>query len=181
LPEDLTGWSVLDIGAWDGALSFESERRGAERVLATDSYCWGGDGWGTKAGFEFARTALGSKVEDLEIDPLELSPERIGTFDLVLFVGVLYHMRHPLLVLEHVASVTGRLLILDTHVARVKEKTPLAVFYPGAELNDDPTNWWGLNPAAVEAMLRTVGFARVEKVSGRKELKQGRLTVHAWR
>ena len=52
---------MLDIGAWDGALSFEAERRGASRVLATDSFCWSGEGWGTKDGFEFARKAIGSQ------------------------------------------------------------------------------------------------------------------------
>src|SRR5215208_963370 len=78
IPPDLTGLSVLDIGAWDGFFSFEAERRGATRVLATDSFCWGQGGWGTKAGFELARQALGSRVEDLNIDPLELSPDRIG-------------------------------------------------------------------------------------------------------
>ena len=58
LPEDLSGKSVLDVGAWDGFFSFEAERRGAERVLATDSFCWGGGGWGTKDGFDLARRAL---------------------------------------------------------------------------------------------------------------------------
>ena len=181
LPDDLSRWTVLDVGAWDGALSFEVERRGAARVLATDSYCWAGEGWGTKAGFEFARKALDSKVEDLDIDVLDLSPERVGAFDLVLFVGVLYHMRHPLLALERVASVTKRLLILDTHVAALNQREPVMVFYPGAELNGDPTCWWGPNPAAVEAMLRTVGFSRIEPSSDRRLLKQGRFVVHAWR
>ena len=71
---------------------------------------------GTKAGFELARKALDSKVEDLSIDVLDLSPERIGEFDLVLILGVLYHMRHPLLALERVASVTKDQLVLETHV-----------------------------------------------------------------
>src|SRR5512134_2720666 len=114
LPEDLAGLSVLDVGAWDAFFPFEAERRGVKRVLATDSFCWGQGGWGTKAGFELARRALRSKVEDSDIDPLELSPEKIGTFDLVLCLGVLYHMRHPLLALERVASVTRGRLILQT-------------------------------------------------------------------
>jgi len=199
LPSDLSGWSVLDVGAWDGALSFEAERRGATRVLATDSFCWGGEGWGTKQGFEFARRARGSRVEDLEIDVLDLSPELVGTFDLVLFVGVLYHMRHPLLALEHVASVTGRLLVLDTHVSLLNEEEPLLRFYPGSELADDATNWFGPNPAAVDAMLRTVGFSRLEprvvtptgqdgaparpwrRRTAVRDPHQGRYTVHAWR
>jgi tRNA (mo5U34)-methyltransferase len=180
LPKDLSGLSVLDIGAWDGALSFECERRGAARVLATDSFCWSGEGWGTKDGFEFARKALDSRVEDLDIDVLELSPERIGTFDLVLFIGVLYHMRHPLLALERVASVTGKMLILDTHITTIQMKEPMMVFYPDKELNNDPTNWWGANPAAVEAMLRDVGFTRIERKNPGLE-REGRLIVHAWR
>src|SRR3954462_4571504 len=60
LPASLEGLTVLDIGAWDGFFSFEAERRGASRVLATDYYSWHGSGWGTKAGFELARRALGS-------------------------------------------------------------------------------------------------------------------------
>ncbi len=107
LPSDLSGRSVLDIGAWDGVFTFEAERRGASRVLATDSYCWSGAGWGTKEGFLTASRILGSRADDLEIDVMDLSPDRVGTFDLVLFVGVLYHLRHPLLALERVASVTG--------------------------------------------------------------------------
>ncbi|MGH9146136.1 MAG: class I SAM-dependent methyltransferase [Vicinamibacterales bacterium] len=165
LPEDLAGLSVLDIGAWDGFFSFEAERRGARRVLATDSFCWGQGGWGTKAGFELARRALRSKVEDSDIDPLELSPEKIGTFDLVLCLGVLYHMRHPLLALERVASVTRGRLILQTQVDLAGLTRPAIAFYQGSELHNDPTNWCGPNPAAVVAMLRTVGFGDVEVVS----------------
>src|SRR5215204_5260480 len=74
LPESFTGLSVLDIGAWDGFFSFEAERRGATRVVASDHYAWHGTGWGTgqgKAGFDLARTALGSKVEDVDIDVLD--------------------------------------------------------------------------------------------------------------
>ena len=165
MPEDLRGMSVLDIGAWDGFFSFEAERRGASRVLATDSFCWGGEGWGTKAGFELAGKALNSKVEDMEIDVLDISPEKVGIFDLVLFLGVFYHMRYPLLALERVFSVTGKQLILQTHVDMLECKRPVMAFYAGAELRKDPTNWWGPNPTAVEAMLKTVGFQKVKIVS----------------
>lgn len=162
LPEDLSGMTVLDIGSWDGFFAFEAERRGASRVLATDSFCWSGDGWGTKDGFNLARKVLNSKVEDLEIDVMELSPEKVGEFDLVLCLGVLYHMRNPLLALERISSVTKRQLILDTHVDCLMTKRPVIAFYPGKELNNDPTNWCGPNRAAVESMLKTVGFNRVE-------------------
>jgi tRNA (mo5U34)-methyltransferase len=172
MPKDLSGMSVLDIGAWDGFFSFEAERRGAKRVLAVDSFCWSGEGWGTKAGFNLARKALGSKVEDLEMEVLDISPEKIGTFDLVLFSGVLYHMPHPLLSLERVFSVTGNHLILETEVDMEWSRRPAMVFYPADELSDDATNWWGPNAIAVEAMLKTVGFQRVELVSrGSRALK----------
>ena len=84
------------------------------------------DGWGSKAGFELAHDALGSSVESRTIDVLDLSPETVGVFDLVLFLGVLYHMRDPLLALEQVASVTGKQLILDTHVDLIGPRRPAA-------------------------------------------------------
>lgn len=168
LPENLSGCSVLDIGAWDGFFSFEAERRQASRVVATDHYAWHGVGWGTgegKAAFQLAREALGSRVEDVDLDVMELSPERVGSFDIVLFLGVLYHLPNPLLALERVASVTEDRLILETVVDMVGVTRPAAAFYPDRELNGDPTNWWGPNHAAVEGMLRSVGFARVEVIT----------------
>jgi hypothetical protein len=96
LPPRLDDCSVLDIGDWDGFFSFEAGRPGASRVLATDSYAWEGVNVGSKHGFELAREALGSNVEDLHVDPTALSPEAVGeTFDVVLFLGVLYHLRDP--------------------------------------------------------------------------------------
>jgi tRNA (mo5U34)-methyltransferase len=161
LPADLSGKTVLDIGAWDGFFSFEAERRGAARVVAADSFAWSGANWSTKEGFELAREALGSSVEDVDIDVMDLSPGAVGTFDVVLLLGVLYHLRHPLLALERVASVTGRQLILETHVDLLWTRRPAAAFYAGQELGWDPTNWWGPNPEAVVAMLRDVGFRQV--------------------
>ncbi len=143
LPDSLSGKSVLDIGAWDGFFSFEAERRGASRVVASDYYAWHGLGWGTgqgKTAFELARTVLGSRVEDIDIDVLDLAPERVGTFDVVLFLGVLYHLPNPLLALERVASVTNGMLILETVVDMVGIDRPAAAFYPDRELNGDPTN-----------------------------------------
>jgi tRNA (mo5U34)-methyltransferase len=165
LPPSLDGKSVLDVGAWDGFFSFEAERRGAARVLATDSYSWHGPGWGTKAGFELARAALGSTVEDADVDVFELSPERVGQFDVVLFLGVLYHVRHPLLALEKIAAVTREQLVLETVVDMVGFSRPAMAFYGGTELNRDPTNWWAPNVPAAAAMLHAVGFSRVEVVS----------------
>lgn len=165
LPQSLNGLSVLDIGAWDGFFSFECERRGASRVVAADYYSWHGSGWGTKEGFRLAREVLGSKVEDIDIDVMDLSPERVGSFDLVLFLGVLYHLRHPFLALERVASVVGDRLILETVVDMTGFTRPAMAFYPDRELNKDPTNWWGPNVPAVRGMLRSLGFEEAEPVT----------------
>ena len=184
LPEHLDGRTVLDIGAWDGAFSFEAERRGAARVVAVDSFCWNGPGWGSKDGFDCARRVLQSRVEDREVEVLDLSPETVGVFDLVLFLGVLYHMPHPLLALERVAGVCQGQLILWTHVDMLDCDRPAAAFYPGGELNDDPTNWWGPNPPLVIGMLETAGFSRVEMTYlWRSEISpsQGNAIFHAWR
>lgn len=158
LPASLAGRTVLDVGAWDGYFAFEMERRGASRVLATDSFSWGGQGWGTKEGFELARQALGSRVEDLEIDPTALTAEAIGRFDVVLFLGVLYHLPDPLQVLERVFDVTGDLLVLETEVDMLFTRRPAVAFYEGTDLNTDPTNWWGPNVPAVLGLLRAAGF-----------------------
>jgi tRNA (mo5U34)-methyltransferase len=165
IPSDLRGRTVLDVGAWDGFYSFECERRGAARVVAADSFAWNGENWSSKAGFELARRALRSQVEDVELDVMDMSPARIGTFDLVLFLGVLYHLREPLTGLARVASVAASELIVETHVDALWTRRPAMCFYPGTTLGHDPTNWWGPNPAAVCAMLREVGFSEVTVVS----------------
>ena len=190
MPEDLSGMTVLDIGAWDGYYSFEAERRGAKRVLATDHFCWDGEGWGTKTGFNLARRALNSNVDDMEIDVPDISPKKIGQFDLVLFMGVIYHLLHPMLGLERVYSVTKKQLILETHAAMLDWKQPVMEFYPGAEVNNDYTKWWGPNPPAIEAMLKTVGFKKTKINSIYPVSYDGtpfnkspyaRLVVHAWK
>ena len=164
---DLRGKTVLDIGAWDGFFSFEAERRGASRVLATDSYVWQSKSWATKRGFDLAKRALNSRVEEMLIDPMDFSPERVGTWDVVFFFGVLYHLRHPLLALERVASVTRGLLIVDTQLDMMFARRPAAAFYEGTDLANDPTNWWAPNDAGVRAMLRAVGFNNVRRVYNR--------------
>ncbi len=155
---DLRGKTVLDVGAFDGYFSFAAERLGAARVVAADTYVWQRPGG--KDGFEYARKALSSKVEDVEVEVLDISPETVGQFDVVLFLGVLYHMRHPLLSLEKMASVTKELLVVETLVDMTFLRSPAAAFYPW-QMFGDGTNWWGPNRAAVLGMLRSVGFDHV--------------------
>jgi tRNA (mo5U34)-methyltransferase len=164
----LEGKTVLDIGAWNGYFSFAAERLGASRVVALDSFAWGGPAgasWGSQESFNLAREVLGSKVEDVYCEVLDISPERIGRFDVVLFLGVLYHMRDPFLSLEKAASVCDELLVVESLADMLYTRRPAAAFYPGASMNNDVTNWWGPNPAAVVEMLKDLGFKRIEVVN----------------
>jgi tRNA (mo5U34)-methyltransferase len=166
LPSSFEGKRVLDVGAWDGFFSFEAERRGAADVLAIDSFAWNAPGWSGRQGFDLAHRALRSRVRSLEIDVLEISPAALGgTFDVVFLLGVLYHMKHPLLALERVASVTEELLVLETEVDNLLVPWPSLAFYPTAELNRDPTNWFSPNARAVAGMLHAVGFDRVAPIA----------------
>lgn len=178
VPRDLRGLSVLDVGCWDGAWSFEAKRRGAERVLATDKFMWTQPGWGKQA-FSLARDALNLDVEDQMIDVLELSNDLVGQFDVVLFFGVLYHMRHPVLALERLRDVTrpGGLAIVETHCDLLDITEPALAFYPGGALLGDETNWFGPNPAALTGMLNASGFNDVTLTSLHPEWN--RMTVHA--
>ncbi len=177
LPERLDGLSVLDIGAYDGFFSFECERRGAARVVAADYYCWTYGGMATKEGFDIAKAALGSRVEEKRIPVDELSP-LTGMFDLVLFLGVLYHAPDMIRYLRAVRSVCRHQMILETEVDALDYLRPAAVFYPGASLNNDASNFWGPNPACVEAMLDEVGFRKIERVCVFNMVRRGDRPFH---
>ncbi|MCB1536668.1 MAG: DUF1698 domain-containing protein [Rhodoblastus sp.] len=159
----VAGKSVLDIGAWDGFYSFEAERRGAARVLSTDHFCWSGPGWGSKAGFDYAHASLLSRVESLDIDLPDLHPARIGKFDVVLFLGVLYHLPDPYAGLETAAALTDDLLVVETVTAANFVPAPVTRFYPGG-LDGDYTNFWAPNARCLKDMLRDLGFRQVDIV-----------------
>ena len=158
----VTGQSVIDVGCWDGYNSFEAKRRGAARVLATDHFAWSDACWGSRESFELARAHLAPDVEVMDIDVDEIAPETVGTFDVVLFLGVLYHLRHPFAALERMASVCGKTIVVESHLDALDVDRPAMIFYPTNELANDPTNWWGPNASCVTAMLKDVGFATVE-------------------
>ena len=156
--DDIRGKSFLDVGCWDGFNSFEAERRGAARVLATDHFAWRKPCWGNRAAFDLAHETLGSKVEVRDIDLPELSAETVGMFDVVLFAGVFYHLRNPFLALEGVAALARQALIVETAIDALDVPRPAMIFYPGYELNGDKTNWWGPNPACMIALMRDLGL-----------------------
>lgn len=175
IPDDLTGKTVLDIGCNAGFYSIEMKRRGAARVLGVDSdprYL---------AQARFSAEVAGADIEFAELSVYDVAS--LGeTFDLVLFMGVLYHLRHPLYALdllrEHVVRDTlvfQSLLRGPDVVAEVAPDYPFearehfeAPGYPRMLFVEhryagDPTNWWIPNRAGVEAMLRSAGFTIVAR------------------
>ena len=169
IPEDLTGKTVLDVGAYDGFFTFECERRGAT-VVAID--------FPQSAGYPVAADLVGSPAKFVELSVYDVSPETVGEFDIVLFLGVLYHLRHPLLALERLRTVCRELLIVESQICEPPLPSeaygPVAQFFPGAELNNDPSNWWVPNMAALKGMLQSSGFEQVLAVQ-----QEYRACVHA--
>ncbi|HWF08754.1 MAG TPA: methyltransferase domain-containing protein [Bryobacteraceae bacterium] len=160
IPEDLRGARVLDIGAWDGWYTFEMERRGAD-VVAVD--CW------DNPRFHQIHAAMNSRAEYRQMDVYELTPATVGRFDIVLFMGVLYHLKHPLLALERVCAITRDLAVVDSFILREEhrpgenvENHPVMEFYENEEFGGQTDNWCGPSLPCLMAMCRTAGFARVE-------------------
>jgi tRNA (mo5U34)-methyltransferase len=171
LPKDCSSMRALDIGCRDGFFAFELERRGAS-VVAIDYLL------PTASGFSVAHDLLGSNVEYLVENVYDLSPDRHGDFDLVLFLGVLYHLRDPILALDRVRAVTkpGGLLFLETHLldnyVRLDDGTttsldalspqllrlPLWRFYAGDTLNKDATDKWAPSMAGLQQALEETRF-----------------------
>ena len=174
IPADLRGKTVLDIGCNAGFYSIEMKRRGAARVVGIDSderY--------------LAQARLAAEVLGVELELRQLSVydvARLGErFDLVLFMGVLYHLRHPLLALDLLHEhVVADLLVFQSMQRGSAEVAALADDYRFSEqrifdlpgyprlhfvehsYSHDPTNWWIPNRACAEAMLRSAGFAIVQ-------------------
>jgi tRNA (mo5U34)-methyltransferase len=177
MPADLTDKRVLDIGAIDGFFSFEAERRGGA-VLATDHYGWTGPGILDKRGFDLAKQALHSRVEERTLRVEDLSSAGLGQFDVVLFLGVLYHATDPLGYLSIVRSLTRGFAIIETVVDMLEVARPALAYYPGSTFHGDPTNFFAPNEAAVEGMCKDVGFSRVETVQAERYV--GRMAFHAY-
>jgi tRNA (mo5U34)-methyltransferase len=122
-----------------------------------------------KHGFDMAHRLLGSAVESVHADFMACDLESIGTFDVVFFLGALYHLREPFTALERLRQVTKELAVIETAaiaLAGTEDGRPLLEFLPEGELNGDPTNWFVPNHAALHAMLRRAGFTGTETVAG---------------
>ena len=172
LPEDLSGLSVLDLGARDGFFSFECEKRGASRVVALDYVP------GDQTGFQLCKEILDSDVEFVNDSVYSIDKSVLGSFDVVLFLGLVYHLRHPVLAIDRIYDVLnlGGRMFLETHVidgglvdvtgkwvsmAEMNENLTnmqIAQFYAGGELNNDVSNFWAPNMTALTKIVSNSGF-----------------------
>lgn len=175
IPADLRGKTVLDIGCNAGFFSMQMKRRGADRVLGID--------------FDedyLAQARFAAATENLDIEFRRLSVYDVATlrekFDIVIFIGVLYHLRHPLLALDLIHEHVARdLLIFQSMQRGATQVADVAADYDFAETrhfddpgypklhfiehhySGDPTNWWAPNRACTEAMLRSAGFVILDR------------------
>jgi tRNA (mo5U34)-methyltransferase len=171
IPENLRGASVLDIGCNGGFYAIEMKRRGAGRVVAIDS----DEDYLNQA--RFAAEVTGHEIEFRNLSVYDIGA--LGEkFDVVLFMGVLYHLRHPLLALDLIHEHVAR----DILVFQSMQRGSADIFEPAVDYDfaetahfnrsdypklhfieqryaGDPTNWWAPNRACAEAMLRSAGFA----------------------
>lgn len=173
IPEDLTGQSVLDIGCNAGFYSIELKKRGAARVLGIDS-----------DPSYLAQARFAAEVNEVDIDLQEMSVYDVAKlgekFDVVLFMGVMYHLRYPLLALDTLAEHVVRKSFIFQSLTRgsqevngFEEDYPFseeaiftepsypAMYFVEKSYAHDPTNWWIPNRACAEAMLRSAGFSIV--------------------
>ncbi len=172
---DVVGKRCLDVGPYDGYLSFELERRGAAEVLAVDigdAAEWDWSLWERRSGplaissdgetrtgrgFEIAREVLGSKVERRPLSVYDLAPETVGSFDVVVCGSLMLHLKNPLGALERIRSVcTGHFLSaeqIDPLLTAVMRGRPSA-----AQTGGRNCQWWIPNAAAHRTMVAAAGF-----------------------
>tara|TARA_B100000676_G_C18041979_1_gene825495 strand:- start:753 stop:1502 length:750 start_codon:yes stop_codon:yes gene_type:complete len=177
---DFKDRSVLDIGTWDGGFSFYADKHGASDITSID--LWGAkDGgmelgedlllsstldaqWGSRACFEFAAKVLNSKAKPQVMNVYDVCPEKLKKFDIVMFFGVLYHLRHPMLALEKIRTVVkdGGTLLLETLISppvfMAGDNDCLMQFFPGG-LNGDPTTFCAPTTKCLTHLLNSAGFS----------------------
>jgi tRNA (mo5U34)-methyltransferase len=174
IPEDLTGKTVLDIGCNAGFYSIEMKRRGASRVLGIDS----DERYLSQA--RFAAKTLGADIEFRNMSVYEVG-ELGEKFDVVIFMGVLYHLRHPLLALDLLYENVVKDMLIFQSMQRGSDKIEAVekdydfwqteifdkpafprMYFIEHNYSQDPTNWWIPNRSCMEAMLRSSGFEIVD-------------------
>lgn len=178
LPKDFfKDKDVLDIGAWDGYYSFYAEDKGAKSVTALDGWIWAKKGWASKEGFDIAKRIKQSNVKDVILDIMDATPEKIGTFDSIIFAGVLYHIPNVVDifgVLKSLLRPNGQLFIETVNNPKIN-----SIPYPVAEFHPENTRgiMWSLNKQYLTVILTKYGFT----INRMYEFKLGtgnRLAIH---
>jgi tRNA (mo5U34)-methyltransferase len=173
LPNDLSGMRVLDLGARDGFFSFECEKRGASEVIAVDYSPI------ELTGFNVAKKLLKSEVKWITANVYKINQLNLGKFDLVLFLGVIYHLRNPYLAIDRIYDVLniGGKIIVESHIINggfvdeggnwinLKDLNPrlenlrIAQMYKSGELSNDVTSPWSPSINTLEVMFENSGFS----------------------
>lgn len=177
ISEDLSGKTVLDIGCNAGFYSFELAKRGA-KVLGIDR----GPKYLTQAKWCCGQLGLEQRAEFRRMSIYELAAAK-QKFDIVVFMGVFYHLRYPLLGLDIAAQATGEMMIFQTMITpgEMSRRFPSDIGMDQRTMMDDPawprmafiekrlqgdrTNWWVANRAGAEAMLRSTGFGKIDYIA----------------
>ncbi len=183
LPQDMRGIRALDVGACDGFYTLEMHRRGAE-VVALDYR------ERTVSGFSIMEAACGHTFQHINANVYDLANLGLGEFDVVLFLGVLYHLPDPVRALHLIRQVCRRDFFLETYVEDFGDRAA-ARYYTGKNLAGDITNFFAPNPLCVQAWMQDAGFevtrtiplvdrfiahAKVDKPSYKMQLAYGLLT-----
>lgn len=195
VPKSLIGHRVLDVGSWDGFWAFEALRRGAIEVVAIDNFS---DSIGPVPrltrpkweSFDLCKEALGwtdAEVTRQEMAVYDVSPEKLGMFDTVFMFGVIYHLKHPLLGLEKLASVCRGNIYIESLICddmspyrdgmgEGHRENMVMEFYPDDQLGRNHTNWWVPTLTCLTHMVRVEGF---KDVKGTKFIIDPKTPIHA--
>ena len=183
---------ALDHYAWsiDFAARYRYEAQCRQRGVIPRPWedvpeVWRPDSLPGKACFDAAHEALASRVESIVADFTAVDPHELGLFDVVLFLGVLYHVRDPFGALQRVAALTNELAVIESAmiVRPGSERVALCQFVGGDQLAGDPTNWWVPNRRALREMCLASRFVRVEanRPSWRGRIGRHRAVFRAWK
>jgi tRNA (mo5U34)-methyltransferase len=187
---------ALDHYAWSvdyqKATEYTADQRArgqSIRALHTLPEVWDPVGLPGKRGFDLARRVLNSRAEVVADDFMTMDLGWLGTFDVVLFLGVIYHLEDPLRALRRLRQVTHGLAVIESEAVLLPGRPGWSLwqFVDAAQLNDDPSVWWVPTAEGLQAMCLAAGFSRVEIMAGppkRSRFRRGRstnyrLVVHA--
>ena len=164
IPKDLKGKTILDIGCWDGYFSFLAEKRGADLVYSIDPYQVFENPEEGQRGYKLAHKLLNSKCIQM-VSSLEsyAQDSTNSSMDIVLYLGILYHVDHPLKELEYLYKVTNEFALIETAISYEVPNVPSVwQFLPGKE--NDINNKWYPTLSGLKSALLYVGFKKVEVI-----------------